>query len=137
MHGKTTMSNGILNVAVGLIIQDGKILLGKRVNGHYAGFWEFPGGKQEQNESIKDTLYREMKEELDISVTQAKEILNIRSENPNTTLHLAIWMVSHYNDMIIANEQQCLQWVCIKDLKKTSIIPTNQPIIEYLTQGIR
>lgn len=34
-----------------------------------AGGWEYPGGKVEPSESAKDSIKRELKEELDIDAT--------------------------------------------------------------------
>ena len=39
-------------VAAAVVIQDGRVLLTRRVEGqHLAGLWEFPGGKLERGES--------------------------------------------------------------------------------------
>jgi len=56
-------------VAVGLIRDDGAILLTKRPEGKaMAGLWEFPGGKLEEGETPEHALVRELREELGISV---------------------------------------------------------------------
>ena len=40
------------NVTAALICRKGKVLIAKRGRGsHLGGFWEFPGGKQEEGES--------------------------------------------------------------------------------------
>lgn len=40
------------------------------------GFWEFPGGKIEPNETINEALIRELKEELNCIVEPENEIFN-------------------------------------------------------------
>lgn len=47
----------------GAVVRDGKILLIKKARGPYTGLYDLPGGSQEQGESYRDTLYREMMEE--------------------------------------------------------------------------
>jgi len=61
-----------VQVAVGVLIRpDGYFLLTTRPAGKdYAGYWEFPGGKLEQGETVAQALTRELREELGIEVTQ-------------------------------------------------------------------
>jgi len=58
-----------LQVTAAVIEKDGKVLLAKRPpGGLLGGMWEFPGGKQESNETLPETLEREIKEELNATV---------------------------------------------------------------------
>lgn len=64
-----------LQVTAAVIEKDGRVLLAKRPpDGLLGGMWEFPGGKQENNETLPETLEREIKEELD-AVIQVGEHL--------------------------------------------------------------
>jgi 8-oxo-dGTP diphosphatase len=60
----------VTHAAVGVIQRDdGFVLLGERPIGKpWAGYWEFPGGKIEENETPECALNRELQEELGISV---------------------------------------------------------------------
>ena len=54
-----------MKVVAGLIRQDGKLLLSKRLpNQTFSNYWEIPGGKVEKNESEEDEMKRELDEEL-------------------------------------------------------------------------
>ena len=50
-----------------------KIFATKRGYGEFKGFWEFPGGKVEQGESLEAALIRELKEELSKNYGDDKE----------------------------------------------------------------
>ena len=58
------------DVAAGIIRNEaGHILIAQRpLDGLLGGLWEFPGGKQESGESLRDCLRRELQEELAIEV---------------------------------------------------------------------
>ena len=62
-----------LHVAVG-VIQDsnGRVLVSLRSERqHQGGLWEFPGGKVEKGETVREALCRELYEELGIEVDAA------------------------------------------------------------------
>ena len=55
----------IKQIAAGIIIYDGKVLLGQRKKGKDLEFkWELPGGKLEEGETLPECLCRELIEEL-------------------------------------------------------------------------
>jgi len=57
------------DVTAGLIWKEEKLLIATRPRGtHLEGFWEFPGGKKEEGENLKECLKREIEEELTVEV---------------------------------------------------------------------
>jgi 8-oxo-dGTP diphosphatase len=53
--------------ACALLDADGRLLIAKRPEGKpMAGFWEFPGGKIEANETPEQAVVRELREELGV-----------------------------------------------------------------------
>lgn len=62
-------------VGVGvLIINEGKILLGKRKNAHGDGLWAPPGGHLEFGESLEGCARREVLEETGLEVLSIKKL---------------------------------------------------------------
>jgi mutator protein MutT len=63
----------ITDVAVGILLRpDGRVLLAERPVGKpWAGYWEFPGGKIDTDESARQALVRELHEELGFEVERA------------------------------------------------------------------
>lgn len=56
-------------VVAAIIVADGKVLAAQRPFGrNHGGFWEFPGGKVERDESDVHAVEREIREELDCDV---------------------------------------------------------------------
>lgn len=56
----------------GVIIHDGKIALIKKARGGYKGLYDLPGGGIERGEEPKETLHRELMEEVGVQVTGEK-----------------------------------------------------------------
>jgi 8-oxo-dGTP diphosphatase len=52
-----------------MIVQEGKVLLGKRANtGYWDGSWGLPGGHGEEHETLRQGAAREAREELSIHI---------------------------------------------------------------------
>ncbi len=68
------------DVAAGLIRDAaGRLLIAQRkADGLLGGLWEFPGGKQELNETLPQTLQRELREELAIEVEVGELFVVVR-----------------------------------------------------------
>ena len=60
----------------------------RRAGSHMAGWWEFPGGKLEGEESPVQALVRELREELGIEVSAAEPLLAYSHEYPRQIVHL-------------------------------------------------
>ncbi|MCF0059523.1 (deoxy)nucleoside triphosphate pyrophosphohydrolase [Dyadobacter sp. CY356] len=59
----------VVRVPCAIIEHDGKVLAGQRSAAlSFPLQWEFPGGKQEENENDEETLFREIREELDVDI---------------------------------------------------------------------
>lgn len=79
-----------LIVSAALIENSEEVLLSKRKEGPYKGFWEFPGGKVEEDESPERCLQRELEEELGIwvKVEKIEEVVWMPYEHFNLLLLL-------------------------------------------------
>jgi mutator protein MutT len=64
-----------LDVVAGVIMRDGKILIGQRKRGgRHPLKWEFPGGKVEPGEDARAALARELREELGVEAVIGEEM---------------------------------------------------------------
>jgi 8-oxo-dGTP diphosphatase len=65
--------------ADGIILENNKILLVKRVPYPFSGFWSLPGGHVEYGEKVETAMKREIREELGITA-QIKKLIGIYSD---------------------------------------------------------
>ena len=78
-----------MKVVAAVIEQDGRFLVARRLRGtHLAGFWEFPGGKVHEAESLEEALRREIAEELNSDIRELKEIFSTSHRYPERTVEL-------------------------------------------------
>ena len=60
-----------LRVVATIIERDGKILIARRNYGEFKGYFEFPGGKYENDESGPQAIKREIREEFDALIRES------------------------------------------------------------------
>ena len=122
------------HVAAGLIWRGRKVLISKRPQGsHLAGFWEFPGGKQEDGETLSRGLERELKEELGIEVRADNLFLSVQHEYETKRVTLHFFQCSVLKGRPKSLEGQTKKWVAPKDLPKYSFPPPDLEVIEILS----
>jgi 8-oxo-dGTP diphosphatase len=125
----------VLVAACALIDADGRVLLAERPAGKpMAGLWEFPGGKVEANERPEDTLIRELKEELGITVSEpCLAPLTFASHvYPDFHLLMPLYVCRRWEEMVRPLEGQKLAWVKPNRLRDYKMPPADEPLVAHL-----
>ena len=105
-------ANETIEVAAGLVFRDSKLLITqRRPEDHLGGLWEFPGGKRESDESFKDCLRRELREELGIEVEPQHLILQVRHEYSEKTVEIQFFRCAWKSREPQALGCQSFKWV--------------------------
>jgi 8-oxo-dGTP diphosphatase len=124
-----------LVVAVALIDQDNRILLAQRPEGkQLAGLWEFPGGKVEPGERPEETLLRELREELGITVKEACLAPLTFASHAYESFHLLmpLYACRRWDGFVQSLEGQALKWVKPQELRQYPMPPADEPLIPFL-----
>jgi A/G-specific adenine glycosylase len=104
-------------VAAGVIKKDGLVLLAKRPQkGLLGGLWEFPGGTQEKNEDLPETLRREIQEELDLEIEVGKQIGIFSHAYTHYSVTLHAYHCKPLNQKIKLNYHTQYSWVSVEEL---------------------
>ena len=72
--------------AAGILKKDNKILLGKRSESlkFYPNVWDISGGHCEKNETLENTLVRELQEEIGVTATEFHHLAQLSEENASS-----------------------------------------------------
>lgn len=126
----TLTAHKVVDVAVGLIVQNGQALLAKRAeHQHQGGRFEFPGGKVETGELVTDALARELHEELGITIHQPQFIQRLTYTYPEKTVCLHVYRIESFDGEPIGREGQPLHWVPLAQLFDLNFPDANRPIV--------
>ena len=129
----------IIVSAVTLVDHDGRVLISKRPEGKYmSGFWEFPGGKLEIGETPEECLIREIKEEIDINLSNFcfSPLTFSLNEYDEFNILLLLYVCREWEGIILGKEKQELKWVFPKDLYNKNLLPTNKELIPFVRDNI-
>jgi 8-oxo-dGTP diphosphatase len=102
----------VVDVAVGVLIRpNGDFLLTSRPAGKvYEGYWEFPGGKLEQGESVSQALRRELHEEIGITIQAAHPWKTELVDYPHALVRLNFCKVFEWTGELRMRESQSFAW---------------------------
>ncbi|AYF54882.1 (deoxy)nucleoside triphosphate pyrophosphohydrolase [Clostridium botulinum] len=95
--------------------------------------WEFPGGKIEQGETLKEAIEREIKEELDCYVEFIEEFNNNIHEYDNFIVNLITVKCNLVKGTPTANEHSKLIWLNRENLSSLKWAPADIPAMEQLS----
>ena len=135
----TDPDNQVLPVAVGVIWSPNyqEVFIAKRENGvPQGGLWEFPGGKVEVGETYEQALIRELREELNITVTRFEFWQTLNHVYPDMSVSITFFHVYAFNGAIRTTNAQPWCWVKLSDLVLYDFPEINKPIIEQLAQRL-
>jgi len=121
-------------IGVGIIVNgEDEVLVALRPeDGMLGGMWEFPGGKQEADETIEEAVKRELREELGVEVTITKPFMKL----DHTYSHLKITMHAYLcrleSGTPKAKESQKIRWITIDSLADIPFPKANRQLTEKL-----
>ena len=122
-----------INVAAAIITKDNKYFIAKRnKDKHLGGFYEFPGGKQDVNETLQQTVIREIKEELNIHVQVGNKLGEEHYKDDKINVHLHYFFCKIISGDIILNEHEDSAWVSKEEFKNYNFAEGDSDIISLL-----
>jgi 8-oxo-dGTP diphosphatase len=127
-----------INVVAAIIEKEGKIFCAKRNFSKYDYIsykWEFPGGKEEENESSEEALKREIHEELDVEIIVNNHFITILHKYPDFEIEMVCYLCKLISGEISLNEHVDFKWLKTSELNELDWAEADIPIVNKLING--
>ncbi len=129
-----------VNVVAAIIIKKNlgqiEVLATERGHGEFKGGWEFPGGKIEENESPKNALSREIKEELGAEVEIKELFCKVRHQYEKFMLNMDCYLVA-LKTSIELKEHSDARWLNSNNIMSVEWLPADIPVAKKLQDYIK
>lgn len=114
-----------------------EILIAQRPPGSWReGWWEFPGGKIEADESGEQALARELREELGVAVRAVVPLGTFPHDYPDVRVEIHLWLVTAFDGEPSGLDGQALRWIAPEELASCGLLEADQPMIAPLRRAL-
>ena len=121
-----------IEVVAAIIKKDDKIFITKRSYGEFIDMWEFPGGKVEVGETQEEALIREIKEELELDITNLNYLTTVEYDYPSFHLIMHCFICEICGGTLSLNAHNDAKWVSLEQLASQKLIPAEIEVVEKL-----
>lgn len=116
-------------VAAAIFFDGDRVLLARRgPDEKLAGYWEFPGGKVEEGETLHDCLVRELQEELGLNIRVLDEIAVSEYHYGHGAIQLVGLRAEIIGGQVLLTVHDAVEWVQIDQLTDYHLAPADIPI---------
>lgn len=121
------------HIGVGIIQQENEVLIALRPDDvMLGGLWEFPGGKQKKGESIKETVIRELNEELDVKIDIIKPFMKLNHAYSHFKITLHAFLCELVSGKPEPKSSQQIKWITIDELADYPFPKANRKLTKKL-----
>ena len=127
--------HSICEVVAGILWRNDEFLACKRpVGSPRSGFWEFPGGKVETQETLEQALERELVEELGIQVIACNFWHSVEHQYPDLLVRLHFFYVTLFTGEPQPLIGQSLAWMTASTTQANTFLEADRPLLALLRE---
>ena len=120
-------------VTAAIIQNEGKYFIARRgPSEKLSGYWEFPGGKVEEGESLSDCLRRELKEELGISAKIGEVLTTSDYAYQHGDIRLVAMATEIVSGKLNLTVHDQSDWLSPLEILKLNLAPADVPVAKFL-----
>jgi 8-oxo-dGTP pyrophosphatase MutT (NUDIX family) len=130
-----------------VLYEDGKFLLTRRKvdaedNPEFDGLWQIPGGGLEVGEDIKNTVIREAKEELGITIDVKRalaitDIINVGESWHGLRMAFLVKRADDNEPIVVNHESYEHAWFSLEEVERLACMPHTYSFLEYIAYNYR
>lgn len=122
-----------IDVGCAIIHRGAELLIAQRhLEDSFGGYWEFPGGKREEGETIEECLVREVREELAILVRPHRLLCRKPIESSGKKIVLFFYFCEWQEGEPRAVECRDFRWVSKDGIRPYVFLPGDLEVLEDL-----
>ena len=128
-----------IDAAIAVVTRGGQILVCQRHdNDTFGGYWEFPGGKREQGETLEQCLARELMEELAIRAKPVAQLTLVEHTYPHARVRLFPF-VCEFEESTEPRPIECqaMEWIDPPRVKDFKFPPANDALLDEVIAFFR
>ena len=126
-----------IRVVAAIICRGNFVFATQRGYGNYKDWWEFPGGKIEQDESPEEAIVREIREELNTEIVVDGFLTTIDYDYPEFHLTMDCFWCSVVEGNLQLLEHEAAKWLPMNDLWQVNWLPADVLVVEAIEKRIR
>ena len=119
----------ILIALLALVNEKNEVLISLRKNKkEYDGYWEYPGGKVEEGETLEHAIVREIKEEINLEISKncIAPLTFAVDQNETTQTILFLYICRKWEGSVTSLLDQRIKWVKPIDLAEYNMPNPNR-----------
>ena len=127
-----------IRVTCAVIRRHGRILVARRGPAmKMPGKWEFPGGKVEAGESEEETIYREIQEELSLTIQVTDRWPAVFHDYGSFRIELIPFLAEALSGEAVPSEHDQICWLSAAELTDLDWAEADLPVMRQLTTDAR